>query len=243
MNIRLDSGSMLTQVAVAAGLVVGGCAYAARWPTSQIFGRTLIAGPDPNEIALTFDDGPNGSYTERLLDLLAAHKVKATFFMVGNYVLHNPALARTVAEAGHLLGNHTMTHPHLFWQAGERVREELKSTTAMIEGATGQPVKYFRPPFGSRRPEVLRIVRELGLTPVMWNITAHDWDATASEPLAAKIQRGIRRNQTLKRASNLLLHDGGHRQVGTDRSITLAATKALLETNPNLRYVRVDAWA
>jgi peptidoglycan/xylan/chitin deacetylase (PgdA/CDA1 family) len=233
---------MLTQAA-AAGLLVGGCAYASRWPTSQIFGRTLIAGTNPNEIALTFDDGPNGLYTERLLELLAEHKVKATFFMVGNYVLHNPALARTVAEAGHLLGNHTMTHPPLFWQAAERVCEELKSTTAMIEGATGKEVRYFRPPFGSRRPVVLRIARELGLTPVMWNITAHDWDATQAEPLAAKIERGIRRNQSLKRASNLLLHDGGHRHVGTDRSVTLAATKVVLETHSDLRYVTVDAWA
>jgi peptidoglycan/xylan/chitin deacetylase (PgdA/CDA1 family) len=242
MNIRFSSGSMLTQVA-AAGLLVGGCYYAARWPTSQIFGRTLIAGADPDEIALTYDDGPNGGYTERLLDLLAAHKVKATFFMVGNFVLHNPALARTVAEAGHLVGNHTMTHPHLFWQPAERVREELKSTTAMIEGATGQEVKYFRPPFGSRRPEVLRIARELGLMPVMWNITAHDWDATEAEPLAAKIERGIRHNQSMKRASNLLLHDGGHLHVGADRSVTLAATQILLKTRPNLRYVTVDAWA
>jgi peptidoglycan/xylan/chitin deacetylase (PgdA/CDA1 family) len=233
---------MLTQAA-AAGLLVGGCAYAARWPTSQIFGRTLIAGTNPDEIALTFDDGPNGAYTERLLELLAAHKVKATFFMVGNFVLHNPALARTVAEAGHLLGNHTMTHPPLFWQAAERVREELKSTTAIIEGATGKKVKYFRPPFGSRRPVVLSIAREMGLTPVMWNITAHDWDAPEVEPLAAKITRGIRRNQTIKRASNLLLHDGGHRRVGIDRSVTLAATKIVLETHPDLRYVTVDAWA
>lgn len=233
---------MLTQLAVA-GLLAGGCAYAARWPTSQIFGRTLVAGTDPGEIALTYDDGPNGAYTERLLDLLAAHKVKATFFMVGEFVLQNPALARTVAEAGHLVGNHTMTHPHLFWESAKNINEELKSTTAMIEGATGQEVKYFRPPFGSRRPEVLKIARQLGLIPVMWNITAHDWDATDVASLAAKINRGIRHNQALGRASNLLLHDGGHRNVGADRSVTVAATQILLKTRADLRYVTVDAWS
>jgi peptidoglycan/xylan/chitin deacetylase (PgdA/CDA1 family) len=242
MNIRFNSGSMLTQLA-AAGLIAGGCAYAARWPTSQIFGRTLIAGSDPNEIALTYDDGPNGAYTERLLDLLAAYKVRATFFMVGNFVLKNTALARRVADAGHLVGNHTMTHPPLFWQPAVRVRDELAETTKVIEDATGKPVNFFRPPFGSRRPVVLSIARDLGLTPVMWNITAHDWDADDADPLAAKIERGIRRNQSLKRASNLLLHDGGHRRVGVDRSVTLTATKILLGGRRKLRYVTVDAWA
>jgi peptidoglycan-N-acetylglucosamine deacetylase len=232
---------MLTQVA-AAGLIVGGCAYAARWPTSQIFGPTLIAGNDPNEIALTYDDGPNGAYTERLLDLLAVYKVRATFFMVGNFVRQNVALARRVAEAGHMVANHTMTHPPLFWQSATRIRQELADTTKVLEDATGKSVNFFRPPFGSRRPVVLRIARELGLTPVMWNITAHDWDAVDADPLAAKIHRGIQRNQELKRGSNLLLHDGGHRHVGVDRSVTLTATKILLGSRRALKYVTVDAW-
>ena len=236
---------MLTQVVsagVLTGLVVGGCAYAARWPTSQICGQTLLAGADPNEIALTFDDGPNVGYTEALLELLSVHQVRATFFLVGGYVRQFPATARAVAEAGHQIGNHTMTHPSLLWESPERVREQLAGCSATIEDITGKAVKFFRPPFGSRRPDVLRIARHLGLTPVMWNITAHDWDAAQVLPLAAKIQRGIRRNQALRQGSNLLLHDGGHRQVGADRSVTLAATKIVLENNPGLRYVTVDAW-
>lgn len=237
---------MLSQVisaGVVTGLVVGGCAYAARWPTSQIFGQTLLAGTDPDEIALTFDDGPNVGYTETLLELLSVHQVRATFFLVGDYVRQIPATARAVAEAGHLIGNHTMSHPSLIWESPERVREQLAGCSATIEDVTGKAVKFFRPPFGSRRPDVLQIARELGLTPVMWNITAHDWDATRVEPLAAKIQRCIRRNQALKQGSNLLLHDGGHLQVGADRSVTLAATKIVLEANPGLSYVTVDAWA
>ena len=107
-----------------------------------------------------------------------------------------------------------MTHPSLLWQRPTRVREELAGCNAAIEDATGEAVKWFRPPFGSRRPDVLRTAVELGLTPVMWNVTAHDWDATDSEALAARVQSGIRRNQRLHRSSNILLHDGGHRRTG-----------------------------
>jgi hypothetical protein len=78
----------------------------------------------------------------------------------------------------------------------------------------------------------------------MWNITAHDWDATDAEALAARVQRGIQSNQRRRRASSVLLHDGGHRALGTDRSVTLAATRMLLDSwvGSGLRVVTVDAW-
>ena len=237
---------MLSQVVSAGlitGLAAGGYAYAARWPTSQIFGRTVLCGSDPREIALTFDDGPNGAYTQRLLDLLATYQVRATFFLVGQYVRQDPALARAVTAAGHLLGNHTMNHPSLLWERPVRVRQEISGCSALIEDATGQAVKWFRPPFGARRPDVLRAARDLGLTPAMWNVTAHDWDATDPEKLTARIHSGIHRNQRRHRGSNVLLHDGGHLQIGTDRSVTLAATRKLMDSSAGFRFVTLDAWA
>ena len=237
--------TQLVSAGLIAGLTAGGYAYAARWPTSQLFGRTLVAGSDIQEVALTFDDGPNDPYTFQLLELLARHQVRATFFLMGGYVRRRPEIARAVRQAGHLVGNHTMTHPSLLWERPARVREELEGCSAVIEDAIGEAVKWFRPPFGSRRPDVLRTVAELGLTPVMWNITAHDWDATDPQALAARVQRGLRSNQRRHRSSNLLLHDGGHLQLGTDRSVTLAATTMLLEAwaGSGLRFVTVDAWA
>lgn len=226
------------------GLTAGGCAYAARSPGSQIFGRTLIAGSDVQEVALTFDDGPNDPYTGQLLELLARHQVRATFFLVGSYVRRRPDIARAIHQAGHLLGNHTMVHPSLIWLSPARVREELAGCTATIEDATGERVRWFRPPFGSRRPDVLRTAEELGLTPVMWNVTAHDWDATDSVILAARVQRGLYLNQQRRRSTNVLLHDGGHLGFGVDRSITLSATKMLLDAwgGSSLKFVTVDAW-
>jgi peptidoglycan-N-acetylglucosamine deacetylase len=238
MNAKLISAGLMT------GLTAGGYAYAALVPTSQLFGRTLIAGPEIDEIALTFDDGPNDPYTQQLLELLAEHHVRAIFFLVGNFVRLRPDLARAILQAGHLIGNHTMNHPSLMWQRPSRVREELAGCNAVLEDVTGQAVHYFRPPFGARRPDVLRTAVELGLKSVMWNVTAHDWDATDPVALAARVQGMIRSNQRHGKASNILLHDGGHRQMGTDRSVTLAATKILLDSwaGTNLRKVSIDTW-
>ncbi len=176
--------------------------------------------------------------------MLDYHEVRATFFLIGSFVRQRPDIARAIQQRGHLLGNHTMTHPSLLWQRPARIREELAVCNSVIEDATGEAVKWFRPPFGSRRPDVLHMAEELGLTPVMWNITAHDWDAIDSEALTARIQSAIHRNQRLHRGSNILLHDGGHREMGTDRSITLTATWLLLEAwaGTGLRTVTVDAW-
>ena len=234
----------LVSAGLITGLTAGGYAYAANSPTSQIFGRTVLAGSEIQELALTFDDGPNDPYTGQLLELLARHQVRATFFLIGSFVRRRPELARAIRQAGHLLGNHTMTHPSLLWERPAQIREELVGCTSAIEDATGEAVKWFRPPFGARRPDVLRTAAELGLTPVMWNITAHDWDATDPKALAARVQSGILRNQRRHRGSNILLHDGGHLQLGTDRSVTLAATASLLEAwaGTALRFVTVDAW-
>src|SRR3954454_17171436 len=86
----------------AVGLGIGGYTYAARWPGSQLFGRTLVAPRRPRELALTFDDGPNPDWTPRLLEVLAEHNVRATFFMVGRFVKTERELARRVFESGHL---------------------------------------------------------------------------------------------------------------------------------------------
>jgi peptidoglycan/xylan/chitin deacetylase (PgdA/CDA1 family) len=209
-----------------------------------VFGRTLIAGSDSGEVALTFDDGPNDPYTQRLLDLLARYHVRATFFLIGGFVRRRPDIARAIHQAGHLLGNHTMSHPSLLWERPSRVREELAGCNSAIEDATGEAVKWFRPPFGARRPDVLRAAQEFDLTPVMWNAWGHDWDAVQPWTVTALVQNEIRRNQSRHRSSNILLHDGGHGQLGTDRSVTLAATRSLLETwvGSGLRLVTVDAW-
>jgi peptidoglycan/xylan/chitin deacetylase (PgdA/CDA1 family) len=234
---------MLAAVSTAAaGLAAGGYLYAGMWPTSQLFGRTILAGGDASEFALTYDDGPNDFCTEAILEVLARYQVRATFFVIGRFVRQRGELMRRIRAAGHLLGNHTMTHPVLLIQSPTRVREELAGTNAAIEDALGERVHYFRPPHGARRPDVLRTAHELGLTPVLWNAMGHDWKPTTAEAVLASLDKGIRRNLRSGRGSNLLLHDGGQAGIGQDRSATVTATELLLSRAANVRFVTVDAW-
>jgi len=196
--------------------------YCAMTPTSQVYGHTLVRGKNPRQLALTYDDGPNDPHTLRLLEVLAKHDVRAAFFLIGRYVQQRPQIAREVAQAGHALGNHTFTHPNLIFCSQMQTRIQLQECTRAIEDATSQTPKLFRPPFGGRRPSTLRIVRELGLTPVMWDVTGFDWNAHSSAAVEQKVTKQTRGG------SIILLHDGSHRQLGVDRSHTVAATDALI---------------
>jgi peptidoglycan/xylan/chitin deacetylase (PgdA/CDA1 family) len=219
--------------ALVAAAAVGGSAYAALYPQSQLFGKVLIAPRNPDELALTYDDGPNPAATPQLLELLAAHNVRATFFLIGRFVREQPALTRQIAAAGHVLGNHTMTHPWLAWQSTARIRAELSDCNAALQDTLGAPVPLFRPPHGARRPAVLRIARELGLTPVNWNVIANDWTPVDAATILSRIKSGIARNQQAGFASNILLHDGGDQSLGANRLPTVEATRQLLELSPN----------
>ena len=227
----------------AAGLGVAGFAYASHWPTSQIFGRTLIAPRSPGQLALTFDDGPNPAWTPRLLDILAEHNVRATFFMVGKFARAEPELARRVAHAGHLIGNHSWTHPDLSRTASATVLDELTRTSDILAEITGKPIRYFRPPFGGRRPYVLRLARQLGLIPVTWNAMTTDWSEPSADKIAQNLIRKIDSNQSSGRASNIVLHDGSHRGLGADRAPSIAAAEQLLVRYDRTHtFVTLDAW-
>jgi peptidoglycan/xylan/chitin deacetylase (PgdA/CDA1 family) len=195
-------------------------------PTGQWFGQTFTSGARRSkQIALTYDDGPNDPHTLRLLDLLAKHNVRATFFMIGRYVQQRPDIARAVAQAGHVIGNHTHTHPLLIFKSAAETRVELANCRSALQDAVGQHSNLFRPPFGGRRPATLRIARELGLQSIMWNVTGYDWNA----PPAAVIEKKV--GSQVRGGDVILLHDGGHRALGADREQTVLATDNLI-----LRY-------
>src|ERR1700722_15144097 len=231
MQIR---GMTQTQIATTAFLTAataaaGTLTYAALSAQSQLFGKLLIANHNPSQIALTYDDGPNDIVTERLLEVLARHQTRATFFLIGRYVQQRPAIARAIAAAGHLIGNHTMTHPWLAWQSTARIREELTHCNSAIEDTLGAPVRYFRAPHGARRPAVFRIAHELGLTPVQWNLLPGDWKPLSPREIADRTLRGILRNQCQNRSSNIVLHDGGQAGLGQPRLPSVEATALILQ--------------
>ena len=226
------------------GLAAGGFAYASRWPTSQIFGRTLIAPRSPGQLALTFDDGPNPAWTPRLLDILAEHNVHATFFMVGKFAKAERELARRVSNAGHLIGNHTWSHPDLSRTRAPNVLDELTRTSDILADIIGKPIRYFRPPFGARRPYVLKLARQLGLIPVTWNAMTTDWSEPSAEKIGQDLIKKIDTNQRRGYASNIVLHDGSHRGQNADRGPSISAATQLLERYDRThKFVTLDAWS
>lgn len=230
-------------VAAGLGLAAAGWLYASRWPGSRLFGDALTAPQRPGELALTFDDGPNPAWTPKLLDLLAQHDVRATFFLLGGFAQAEPELVRRIVAGGHLIGNHSWSHPHLSSTPAAKVCEELARTSEMLAQIASVRVKYFRPPFGARRPVVFRIARELGLMPVLWNAMTNDWSEPSADRIANTLSGKIDRHRQSGRATNIVLHDGGHRALGTNREPSIqAAEKLIVRYKNSQRFVRLDAW-
>ncbi len=193
-------------------------------PTGQMFGPTFTGLPrGSKQIALTYDDGPNDPHTLRLLEVLARHDVRATFFLIGRHVQQRRDIAREIVKAGHIVGNHTFTHSLLIFKSAAEIRQELSSCRAALQDAIGDHSNLFRPPFGGRRPAVLRIARELELEPVMWNVTGYDWNAPPAEVIERKVAKQMNGGDVI------LLHDGGHKQMGVDRAQTVLATDSLIK--------------
>jgi peptidoglycan/xylan/chitin deacetylase (PgdA/CDA1 family) len=212
--------AVATGAAASAAFAAG---YQTMAPRGQWYGSTFTrARGNTRQLALTYDDGPNDPDTLRLLEVLARHGVRATFFLLGRHVRMRPDIARQVVQAGHAVGNHTYSHPLLIFQSAARIRAQIRDCQAAIEDATAVTPVLFRPPFGGRRPGVLRIAREMGLQPVMWTVTAYDWDARSAEAIESTVASHVRGGDVI------LLHDGGHLDMGADRSRTVAATERLI---------------
>ena len=193
-------------------------------PQGQWYGSTFTGlARGSKQLALTYDDGPNDPHTMRLLEVLAKHNVKATFFLIGGYVRQRTDIARELAAAGHTTGNHTSTHALLTLKSPAEIRRQLSDCRAALSDAIGEHSNLFRPPFGGRRPAVLRIARQLHLEPIMWSVNGYDWDAPRAEIIERKVTKQIRGGDVI------LLHDGDHRQMGADRSQTVLATDRLLD--------------
>jgi peptidoglycan-N-acetylglucosamine deacetylase len=211
---------LLAAATVAAATAAG---YQSMAPSGQWFGHTFTGlARGSKELALTYDDGPNDPHTQRLLDVLARHDVRATFFLIGRYVQRRPDIVRELVKAGHEVGNHTFTHPLLTFRSAQEVRSELEQCDKALTDAVGEHPNLFRPPFGGRRPAVLRVARRMGLEPIMWNVTGYDWNATAAEPIEQKVASQVQGGNVI------LLHDGGHREFGANRSYTVTATDRLI---------------
>jgi peptidoglycan/xylan/chitin deacetylase (PgdA/CDA1 family) len=216
-----------------AGIVGAGCTagYQSMAPAGQWYGRTFTGlKPGTKQLVLTYDDGPNDPHTLRLLEVLAKHSVKATFFLIGRYIKQRPDIARELVKAGHIVGNHTFSHPNLIFTSARQTRMQLQECEQTLTDAVGEHSRLFRPPFGGRRPSSLRIARSLGLEPVMWSVTGWDWKGKPAEYVERRVSQQIHGGDVI------LLHDGGHEAFGTDRSQTVIATDRLIDRYKSQGY-------
>jgi peptidoglycan-N-acetylglucosamine deacetylase len=141
--------------------------------SSVTFNSVHVDGP---YIAMTFDDGPSAALTPKLLDLLAAHHIKATFFVIGENVAEHPEIVTRAAREGHEIGNHSWSHPNFGKMSDQGVRGQLQQTDDAIKNATGTRPTLMRPPYGSITPrEKHWIHHEFGYRVILWDVDPLDW--------------------------------------------------------------------
>lgn len=186
-------------------------------PSDPMVLRRIPAG-EGKKIALTFDDGPWPAQTDKVLDILKAEGVPATFFMVGLRVKQNPGVARRVASEGHAIGNHTYHHVDVSQSAAEKVSKELSGTSGVIITITGVEPRWFRPPGGNINDQAYTEAAKQGLGTVLWTVDPRDWGL---DQTAAAIENAV--VTATRPGSVILLHDGGG-----DRSQTIAALPKII---------------
>lgn len=144
-------------------------------------------------IAITFDDGPHGVNTPRLLDMLKKRGVKATFYVVGNMVKNRPDLLKRMIDEGHEIGNHTVTHGNLARMSDSGLRKELQDAHDMIVEASGVAPKSMRPPGGSIKNDQKKLMlKEFGYPTILWSVDPEDWKRPGASVVTSRLVNGAR---------------------------------------------------
>lgn len=162
----------------------------------------VLNGPRTRKVvALTFDDGPS-EFTGKVLDILRRHRVRATFFVIGQQVKGNEALLRRELDEGDMIGNHTYTHIDTSGAGGE-VSQQLDDTSGAIKKATNFTPCFFRPPYGAKSAASVALAQRKGLQTINWDVDTSDYERPASGDITNRVVGGVRPG------SIVLMHDGG----------------------------------
>ena len=216
---RVLSRKAAAGMAVCCLAVGGGLLSQAVLPGNSFYGPVLTKVETKEKvIALTFDDGPYVPYTEQLLQVLAKEQVKATFFVVGEKAAEQPELIRKMQQAGHELALHSQVHRDQLKLPAEAVADNLAQGKAALEGITGVPTKFFRPPHGFKDWTVMAEAEKAHLEVVNWSVIPRDWTNPGAEVIA---QRVVEKTHP---GAIVLLHDGDSPQYRASREQTIQAT-------------------
>ncbi|GAA1421966.1 hypothetical protein GCM10009601_22750 [Streptomyces thermospinosisporus] len=143
-----------------------------------------------NTMVLTFDDGPDPRYTPDILDTLAAYDVRAMFFVCGETAAENRDLLARMADEGHVVGNHTWSHPLLTSLRRSRIRAEMERTCEVIEKAYGEPPQWFRAPYGAWNRATFQLGADLGMEPLAWTVDTLDWTTPGTRTIVERVENG-----------------------------------------------------
>ena len=190
-------------------------------PTPYVIDR---AGYHPGLAALTFDDGPDATWTPQILDILKQKHVPATFFVVGENAVAEPGILKRIVDEGHEIGNHSYTHPNLAAESADTARLEIAANERAIEAITGHGTRLFRAPFmGDAEPttpdeiEPILVAQKLGYISVGLHVDPLDWQRPTSDVIVQRTIAGITGHSDLDSGQVILLHDsGGDRQATID---------------------------
>jgi peptidoglycan/xylan/chitin deacetylase (PgdA/CDA1 family) len=183
--------------------------------------------PQSNAVGLTFDDGPHPEFTPRILDILAEHRVTASFFVIGRFAREQPALVRRIFQEGHSLGNHSLDHEHFGVNRPRKYWDrQLGETQKIVADITGYLPLMFRPPMGFKTRHIAAAAKALKLPVIGWSLRG--WDAGKKPVSAGELSRKI-----LKRVGGhdiVLLHDGVEpfRLAGSSQAATVKALPEIL---------------
>jgi peptidoglycan/xylan/chitin deacetylase (PgdA/CDA1 family) len=219
----------------AAAAWIGPAAAPVARPVADLFGIPCTL-PSRDGLALTFDDGPHARGTPAVLEILADHGARATFFLVGEQVERAPALAAEIAAAGHEIGIHGYRHTLLIRRSPTALREDLVRARDVIGSVTGGESRLYRPPYGVFSGPGLLIIRRLGWRPLLWSRWGRDWVArTTPEAIAARASRGLCGGDVV------LLHDADHYSSAGSWRRTAAALPLVLASVAALQVPLVTA--
>ncbi|MET9453006.1 polysaccharide deacetylase family protein [Streptomyces cinerochromogenes] len=168
-------------------------------------------------MVLTFDDGPHPEYTPHILDTLAHYGVRAMFFVCGECVVENKELLARMADEGHVVGNHTWTHPLLTELDRGEIRDEMESTSDAIEDAYGERPQWFRAPYGAWNRAAFQLGADMGMEPMAWTVDTTDWEEPGTDTIVDRVEEGAAPGVVV------LSHD-----AGGDRSQTVHAIREWL---------------
>lgn len=193
-------------------------------PRTVAHGRTLVrhepllrVSGRGRTMVLTFDDGPDPRYTPDILRTLREHDVRAMFFVCGEMAVDNKDLLAEMTEDGHVVGNHTWSHPLLTRLSRSEIRSQMVRTSEVVEDACGEPPVWFRAPYGAWNRTAFQLGADLGMEPLAWTVDTLDWMTPGARTIADRVERGAAPGVVV------LSHD-----AGGDRSQSVRALRDYL---------------